>query len=242
MTDWSRFDAALERSAATFWWRDDDAISETPALHRLMDIADGIGAPLTLAVIPGHLEDSLPAAVKDRDVTVAVHGWTHTNHAPPNEKKAEFRAHRSLSDIRDDLERGKAVLEAAFGGQALPLFIPPWNRIDADLPLAESGYQGVSVFGQREISRSGTLTRFDAHIDPIDWRGTRSAVQAQQVVDQITDLLAQDEPIGLMTHHLVHDDAIWTLTEALVERISKTQGRWVSAGAFLPQPKSENLR
>jgi hypothetical protein len=240
MTDWSRFDAALERGSPQFWWRDDDAVAESPALHRLMDLAESVNAPLTLAVIPGNLEGSLPTAIKDRDVTVAVHGWTHTNHAPDSEKKAEFRAHRPVAEMLKEAAKGKSILDAEFGAQALPLFIPPWNRVAPDLPLATSGYQGVSVFGQREISRDGNLTRLDAHIDPIEWRGSRSAVPAQQIVDQITDLLVVDEPIGLMTHHLVHDDAIWALTEALVQRISSAKGAWVCARALLTRQEGPN--
>jgi len=94
MTDWRAFDEALEKYNGAFWWRDDDAISDTASLHQLLNLADSVGAPLTLAVIPANLDETLPKAIDDRNVTVAVHGWSHTNHAPEGEKKAEFRAHR----------------------------------------------------------------------------------------------------------------------------------------------------
>ena len=233
MTDWTKLDAELERRTPTLWWRDDDAVADTPALHRLMDLADSVDAPLTLAVIPGNLEDSLAPAVAGRNVTTAVHGWSHTNHAPPDGKKAEFRDHRPQPTLMDEAKKGKEVLGAAFGPQALPLFIPPWNRMDEGLPLAAHGYRGVSIFGQREISHTHNLIRFDSHLDPIDWRGTRSAISTQLMADQIADLLAIDAPIGLMTHHLVHDEAIWSLCEELVSRLAGAGTQWISARDLL---------
>jgi len=231
--DWSKLDTALSKRAPTLWWRDDDAIAETAALHRLMDFADSLGAPLTLAVIPGNLTEGLANAIDGRNVTTAVHGWTHTNHAPSSEKKAEFRSHRPRSALIDEAREGKAVLDDAFGPQSLPLFVPPWNRIADDLPLAECGYQGISVFGQREISFENGLTRFDSHIDPVDWRGSRSAVPMQSLADQVALLLESDAPIGLMTHHLVHDEAIWETCAELLTRLTRDGATWVSATNIL---------
>ena len=233
MTDWSRLDAALDQRAPTLWWRDDDAIADTPALHRLMDLADTVSAPLTLAVIPGNLTETLAPAIMDRNVSVAVHGWTHTNHAPNDEKKAEFRDHRPHPEMIEELTRGKTILDSAFGTQSLPLFIPPWNRVSANLPLADLGYRGISVYGKRELTREHNLIRFDAHIDPIDWRGSRSAIPMQQAVDSIAELVLSNAPIGLMTHHLVHDPAIWDLTETLVKRLTRAGATWTTAAALL---------
>ena len=234
MTDWSRLDAALDKAETpSFWWRDDDAIADTPALHRLLDMAESIAAPLVLAVIPGNLTDGLAQAIEGRDVTTAVHGWTHTNHAPESEKKAEFRNHRPEAVLMDEARRGLGILDDAFGVQSLPLFIPPWNRVAIDLPLAQCGFSGISIYGQREVSCERNLVRFDSHLDPIDWRGSRSAVPLQRIIDEIADLLASDAPIGLMTHHLVHDDAIWTLCETLVTRLNQRGVQWISARDLL---------
>jgi len=232
--DWSALDTALERRAPTLWWRDDDAVADSPALGRLMDLADRVEAPLTLAVIPAHLTPSLAPAIAGRNVTVAVHGWSHESHAPPGGKNAEFGAHRPHAAMLGDAGRGKAVIDEAFGAQALPLFIPPWNRLDPALPLADLGYEGLSVYGQREITSAHGLTRFDAHLDPIDWRGTRSAVAPQGFVDQLVKLLDSDAPIGLMTHHLVHDEAIWALVEGVVARLTSAGATWISPRDLRP--------
>jgi hypothetical protein len=49
---------AAEGRAVELWWRDDDAIEDTPALRRLLALTRG-RAPIALAVIPGRLTPNL---------------------------------------------------------------------------------------------------------------------------------------------------------------------------------------
>jgi len=80
---------------ATFWWRDDDATTPSPNLHRMLDIAEQHGAPLALAVIPSLAKPELAELLNTHmNVDVLQHGFAHTNHAPPDEKKSEFGQHR----------------------------------------------------------------------------------------------------------------------------------------------------
>jgi len=233
--DLSPLDAALERRAPVLWWRDDDAVATTPALDRLLALAESVEAPLVLASIPAYVTAGLARRLESaRSVAVAVHGWTHESHAPEGEKNAEFGAHRPLADRIAEAERGLGVIGEMFGKRALPVFIPPWNRIASDMPeaLVGAGFRGLSVYGERE-SRRDPLPRFDAHLDPIDWRGSRSAVDGAGFVARICDLMESDAPIGLMTHHLVHDEAIWELMEAVVGRMTARGARWVSLGDLI---------
>ena len=233
--DWSPLDAALERRAPVLWWRDDDVTEPTPALDRLIALTSKIGAPLTLAAIPARVSPALAERIAgDKSVSVAVHGWAHANHAPASEKKAEFRAHRPLPHRRAEVERGLATIIDLFGAQALPVFIPPWNRIAPDMPetLAQGGYRALSVYGEREPV-AGPLPRLDAHIDPIEWRGSRSAVDPVELIAHLCALMENDAPIGLMTHHLVHDEAVWELIERVAKRITAQGGRWVSLGSLI---------
>ena len=228
--DWSPLDAAMEGRAPVFWWRDDDAVEPTPALDRLLALTAEVGAPLTLASIPVRTTAALAKRIApDATTSVAVHGWAHESHALPEEKNAEFGAHRPLTTRMAEAERGLRVLGDTFGAQALPVFIPPWNRMAPDMPeaLAAAGYRAVSVYGER-LPTATPLPRFDAHIDPIDWRGTRSTVDPALLIAQVCDLLEDDAPIGLMTHHLAHDEAIWTTVEGLTRRLTKRGARWIS--------------
>lgn len=228
--DWSPLDAALEGKSPVFWWRDDDAVVPTPQLDRLLSLTESVGAPLLIASIPAHTTAALCGRLRGSGVAVGTHGLTHLNHAPADQKKAEFGAHRPLDTLVADAKAGKGRIDAVFDDLAAPIFIPPWNRIAPDLaePLAEMGFTGYSAYAQREPSLE-PLIRLDALIDPIEWRGTRSAVSPDTLIRHIAALLESDAPIGLMTHHLVHDDAIWELTEALVKRISERGAQWKSA-------------
>jgi len=86
--------------------------------------------------------------------------------------------------------------------------------------LARSGYGGVSTFGRRKAPEPAPgLRQVNTHIDPIDWHGARSLADPGGLVAMAADAVAFDEPIGFLTHHLVHDEAIWRFCEAFLERL-----------------------
>ena len=71
------------------------------------------------------------------------------------------------------------------------------------------------------------LVQINTHIDPIDWRGGGGLAPEEMVISHIVRLL-QDrrmghadatEPLGVLTHHLVHDAAIWAFSEQLINRL-----------------------
>jgi hypothetical protein len=47
--------------------------------------------------------------------------------------------------------------------------------------------------------------------------------------------LDNDEPYGLLTHHLVHDAAIWDFTEAMLHRLRDAPVRFWRADRDLPK-------
>lgn len=224
MSAWDELTGELDAWAeagltATLWWRDDDACGQTGALTRMLGLSDQHLVPLALAVIPGRIEPGLDAAIAASHHAVPVqHGYRHSNHAPAGQKAAEFGLHRPLeqilADIRDGLPR---IMELP---RALPVFVPPWNRIDAAaLPgLAAAGHRGLSTFGARLAARpEPSLLQVNTHIDIIAWRRGRCyAGDANALADAIGHLRAQRqgpadeaEPTGLLTHHLDHDEACW---------------------------------
>ncbi len=78
-------------------------------------------------------------------VDVLVHGWAHRNHAPAGARASEFGIDRPEPDKRADAERGLARIGEIFGERALPVFVPPWNRIDPGFAAAlpQLGYSGA---------------------------------------------------------------------------------------------------
>ena len=251
--DWSLLDDALRRSqdsgrAVAFWWRDDDAVAATPHLERLVGLCRRYGTPVALAAIPQALQASLSDRVSEEPlIGLLVHGWSHANHAPATEKKAEFGSHRPLVAMRDEAERALNRIRGAFGAKAVPVFVPPWNRIGAGLvaALASLGYRGLSTFGDRARPEAAPgLAQANAHVDPVDWRGDRGLVEPQRILariaaaigDRATGRADRGETIGLLTHHLVHTEEVWSFCEALVERLSRNNVRFRDPGRVFSLP------
>jgi predicted glycosyltransferase len=225
---WQELDDALKARADAgrpllFWWRDDDALAPTPNLDRLLAMARGYRLPLALAVIPAAAKPALAERLKGEPaVDVLVHGLRHHNHAPPGEKKAEFAAHRPLTALAEDAGTALSLMRAGFPKKLVPAFVPPWNRLSPALitALPELGYRGLSTFGPRGAAPDVVIA--NTHCDPIDWHGKRGLMDEEKLLARFTAHVAgapADEPIGLLTHHLIHDEAVWRFCESLLEHL-----------------------
>jgi hypothetical protein len=91
------------------------------------------------------------------------------------------------------------------------------------------------------------LVQVNTHFDPINWHGTRSARPLDGMILRLARLIDarldggadREEPIGLLTHHLVHDEAVWHLCESLLERLSRSGlVRYPFASQFFFDPVS----
>ena len=221
-------DAALAAYAAAgrtpcFWLRDDDATEPTPALDRLLSLCERYDVPLALASIPSAAGPALARHLGGRQhVSVLVHGWAHENHAAVGEKKQELGAHRPSGIVLGELSAGLSRIAELFGDQAQAVLVPPWNRIDAALlpRLPELGFRAISVFGP---PRPAPLAVINATVDIIDWHGTRGcrdhAELAAEIAGQLEAGLADASlpPVGVLTHHFVHDDAAWEFLDRLFD-------------------------
>ncbi|URD34283.1 glycosyl transferase family 28 [Methylobacterium tardum] len=217
-------EAASRGRQVQFFWRDDDAVTATPALDRLLALAAAHAAPLLLAAIPAGIEPALGRRLAAaQNVSVAVHGLAHRNHAPSGEKPAEFGAHRPHAELLADAAYGlRLARERVPGPVLLPVFVPPWNRLAPTLAAAlpDLGYRGLSAVPEAPVPG---LRRIDATLDPIDWRGSRSLRDPEALLRDLAADIAREpsRPVGLLTHHLAHDPAIWDFVEALLARLFK---------------------
>src|SRR5262245_15653325 len=227
MTNWGDLDRELEAwsragDTATFWWRDDDAVAPTPEFNRLLELAASTASrplPVSLAVIPAHATPALAQRLtRSPHVAVLQHGFAHATHAPSGAKKMELGLHRPLETVLGELGKGLHRLTDLFGTRALPALVPPWNRIAPTVvsQLPTSGIVGLSTFGPRSTPHAAPGVRqVNTHVDLLDWRGTRGFIGEGSALDIVVGHLSQrrqrqvdpSEPTGLLTHHLVHDDA-----------------------------------
>ncbi len=241
--DWKPIERMLDDLEASgqrlrLWWRDDDAVAATPQLERLIDLSIRYEAPVLLAVIPNNADQSLADRLMSEPRLIpAVHGFGHINHAGPDEKKQELGAHRPLEKVLDELAAGHRLLADLFGDNLAGVLVPPWNRIAQEVVagLPALGFTGLSCFGPEEkiVSTSG-LRVHNSHIDPIDWHGSRSLLGAEMLAGAVEGAIrsrldaAPDFPVGLLTHHLIHDESIWSFVEGFLERTQNNAAcEWV---------------
>jgi hypothetical protein len=227
--DWSPLKSELaiwrnEARALPLWWRDDDAVADTPSLQKLFALAQDLSLPVHVAVIPKPAQQSLVDACAATPWSVPlVHGWTHENRAPEGEKKAEF-GHPRKGAV-DETAHAVTHLNALFGDALVPVFVPPWNRIDPGLipELPNQGYTALSTYTPRTTQNAAPgLVQINTHMDPIHWRGggglvdpeTQITAMVQLLIDRRAGRADAAEPLGFLTHHLVHDHAIWEFTRA----------------------------
>ncbi|WP_374634894.1 polysaccharide deacetylase family protein [Paracoccus sp. (in: a-proteobacteria)] len=220
-----------------FWLRDDDATRPGPALAHLLTLCAGRDAPATLAVIPAYVQADLAPALP-AGTRVALHGWAHENHAPPGEKKQELGAHRPAGQVLAQLAQGHRHLRALFPGHLIDLLVPPWNRIAPDViaGLPGIGIRALSAFGK---VTAATLPVLNPDIDPVDWHGTRSLRDPDRLWHELTQAALRDidtgRPIGILTHHLDHDAAIWGFLDRLMALTDHPACRWVAPDDILPE-------
>jgi hypothetical protein len=251
MSDWNALDAELDcwsraGRVATFWWRDDDACEPTPALSRLIALSDRYRVAIGLAVIPAKAGDALRDALTPYPAAnVLQHGFAHLNHAPSNEKSAEYGAHRAVRIMSAELNDGLMRLQGMFEKRCLPLLVPPWNRISESLiPVLPSlGFRGLSAFSPRcSSSPAPGLRQVNTHADLIDWRSSRSFKGTARLAAEISAHLSArrrkevdaGEPTGILSHHLVHDDDCWRFLQQLFARTRARENvQWLTAAEAL---------
>ncbi len=232
---WEELTSELDRwqaagQTAEFWWRDDDATADTAALQQLLTLQRVQGVPLALAVIGGvasqALADRVMAANADgQQVQILSHGYRHENHAHPGEKKSEFPNHRIAYDMLADISLGFEGLKVLFKNSALPVFVPPWNRFAPGMVprLQNAQITGYSAFGPSSDLSDYGVTAANCQIDIVNWRGGRDFIGARQALAQICNELKErretnrEDAIGVLSHHLDHDDACWSFLAQLFQ-------------------------
>jgi hypothetical protein len=248
--DWFELERELDRwddplRPASMWWRDDDACRESPLLERVLALSRAHAIPLGLAVIPAAMtpgfSNTLPRL--DPGVQVLQHGFAHRNHAGAGEKKSEFGEHRPPEVMRDEISRGARMLRAAASERVVPVFVPPWNRIARPLlsALPDLGFQAVSTFGASTCTEPAPgLRRINAHVDLIDWRGDRRCKGGKRVLADLVAHLksrraeSSDQPTGILSHHLAHDEGCWRFLDGLFAVTAKRGNvRWLSPSEVL---------
>ncbi|MDD7909111.1 polysaccharide deacetylase family protein [Pseudovibrio exalbescens] len=228
-----------------FWWRDDDAIEPTDDLERLLDIAKRYSVPVALAVIPKHAKETLAARLETSDEAwVLQHGWQHKNFQRKDlgEKAAELGSRRDLDEITTQLEEGFARLSELFPDRFIPAVVPPWNRIDPGVVrrLEGIGLKSLSTF---TWMHPYSLAQVQSHVDIIKWKKNNRFIGWKSAMDRFDLQFMRrrtnpQEPLGILTHHLAHEEGCYTFLEEFLSIAANHPG---AAWPALPELFAEEV-
>src|SRR4029077_5810571 len=116
---------AASGKTARFWWRDEDAVRDTPGLRRAIEIAHTAGIVFGLAVIPENSDDTLARLTASAPLQVWQHGWAHSDYGD-----GEFGHARPLDAMMRDATDGRRRLDKIFGpGGWEAVFVPPFHLL-----------------------------------------------------------------------------------------------------------------
>ncbi len=206
---------------ALFWWRDDDARGRTPRLDRLLKIAERHHAPLALAAVPDPANVELQDCLDRAPVELIQHGIDHVNRRT-GPAAGELPHDWPLDRLVAELTRSRVALPP----RTAPIFVPPWNDVHPQLPaaLAACGFTGWSAW-PGAVPGEGGPRRVDAHVDLLRWRGGARFRGYSRLLKAFRAALADrrqrgdwNAPIGLLTHHLDHDEPAWTCLDWFLGR------------------------
>jgi peptidoglycan/xylan/chitin deacetylase (PgdA/CDA1 family) len=210
-----------------FWLRDDDAVRPTPALDRLLGLVDAYDVPLLLAVVPVGVTVALAERIDGhRLVTPAVHGYAHRRHTPEGVPAVELGGERPVDEILGELKAGREKLHRLFGMRLSGILVPPWNRLSREVAarLHEVGFTALSTNSWHEDGSS--LPQLNTQIDIVDWANGKRGHSPGWVMGELLRRLEQARerggaPLGILSHHLVHDEQAWVTLEALIRYLKE---------------------
>jgi len=238
---------------AALWWRDDDAAEPCVGLDRLIRLGNEYAVPCGLATIPVRSGESLGKIVSDAPyVWIIQHGYAHKNHAPSGAGAWELGLHRPESVVLEDLRNGMLTLSQLFKDRFVPVVVPPWNRMDAELlpSLPGMGFLGVSAsYKKHRPAPPAGIRVADAHCDVLSWKkkqarfaGVEHCVAdiVEHLKDKRTGLVDSDEPTCVLTHHLEMDDDSWNFMEGLFAVTSvHSAAQWMSPVDIWPPTRKD---
>lgn len=221
-----------------FWLRDDDATEPGERLDRLIALVRRFDAPLLLAVIPTGATEALAERLAGEPLVMpCVHGYAHRNHMPEGHKAVEL-AGRDVDEVLCELKASRRQLLELFSGRLSGILVPPWNRIAPEVAarVHECGFTALSTSSWH---RTGTLLpEINTQIDIMDWTGGRIGHRLEAIAAELLRRLQQARahggaPLGILTHHLVHDETAWATLESLIAYLLKERGLEFSAADAL---------
>lgn len=218
---------AFESSPPTHvFFRADDIAIPSRNQHRLLQMFAHFEVPLCAAVVPAWLNESrwesICATVQDKHHLFSwhQHGWVHTNHETAG-KKHEFGPGTTPHRKRRDLARGRDKLQRILGRQFLPVFTPPWNRMDLETMgiLKDLGFAAISRYSNATPPTFPELPDFPASVDLHTRKETTPQDSLAAFLRELKVSLSRGW-VGFMIHHQRMSPSAFSFLEALLPQLA----------------------
>ncbi len=217
-------------SAAKVFFRADDVAIPSAKQNLLLQLFARHDTPLCAAIVPAWFNKSRWNAIcrqvdgKQHLFAWHQHGWNHRNREIAG-KKQEFGPGASLEQKQRNLLRGRDKLAAVLGKHFLPVFTPPWNRLDQDTMyiLKELGFRAISRYRDPKFPSIPGLPDLAANID-LHTRKEDSADAGWDALLRELDQALATGLAGLMIHHQRMNDAAFAFLDRLLSSLGKRPG------------------
>jgi hypothetical protein len=217
--------------AATIFFRADDVAIPSAKQDQLLQLFARQDTPLCAAIVPAWLNlsrwDTVCRQVHGKHHLFAwhQHGWNHRNHQSAGEKKQEFGPAATSQQKYRNIVRGRDKLVDIIGEHFLPVFTPPWNRLDQDTLhiLKELGFRAISRYRSAKFASLPGLPDLPANVD-LHTRKEASADAGWQVFLSELDQALATGLAGLMIHHQRMNAAAFAFLDALLPSIRNHPG------------------
>ena len=204
------------------FFRNDDVDEDEATLRRLLSLFAANNIPVILGVIPARLTTAGIELLQQFSASIELvqHGWQHVNHEMTG-RKCEFGASRSFAEQFDDLSRGQARMDEAFGAQWFPAFIPPWNRCTAitEQALRQLGFRVLSKLREKESGAIVPLREISVTLDLYRWKEGAQLKSAAEILSDLTQQIQHGSVIGIMLHHKVMTEEAFSFLAALLNEL-----------------------
>ena len=230
-------------------WRDDDFSIESKNSALLVSMARRYEIRPLLSAIPGKMSEDRTLSSEFLDsVDLAQHGHLHDSHAADPTMKSEYPSTRDVDEVTrelaDDFEKLQRIAGAAF----LPMFVPPWSRMDAKfLPcLKRVGFRAFSSYDTHFCECADATFRVtNAALDIANYAPDRqTSIKSvplllsvvQNLILKSHRLTNQPDTFVLLTHHKSLRDDGWEFLDAFL-RCTTGRGtmRWITFRDLIPR-------
>jgi hypothetical protein len=215
---------------ATVFFRADDIAIPSRGQDRLLQLFIRHEVPLCAAVVPTWITAARWQASCDLGgshhhlFAWHQHGWNHRNHQQVG-KKQEFGTGLTAAAKERAIVAGRARLLAILGDHFLPVFTPPWNRVDGDTleALRRQGFVAISRYRDARLPSLPGLPDFPVNVDLHTRKETSSALGWQGLLAELDQALSSGT-VGLMIHHQRMNEAAFAVLEQMLVRFKAEPG------------------